>query len=150
MHTIKLTDAIIRAGANEKSFARGQELYRHGAISDTRVQGKILTGHCEGAQAHFYKLRAELDAGGVGAASCNCEYEFGGDSKHIVALLLTYAHEPGQFVVREDLAKRLAELTREELLALLTELLDEVPDLGDWLEAAIPGIAASRSHKVAK
>ena len=109
----------------------------------------ILTGHCEGMQSPFYKVRAELDAGGVRAASCNCEYDFGGYCKHIVALLLTYAHESEQFVVREDIAKRLAELSREQLLALLTELLDEVPDLSDWLEAALPEPVASRPRKAA-
>jgi len=147
MTTLKLTDAIIRAGANEKSFARGQELYRNGAISDAAIQGNVMTGHCEGMQSPFYKVRAELDASGVRAASCDCEYNFGGYCKHIVALLLTYAHEPEQFVIREDMAKRLAELSREQLLALLMELLDEVPDLSDWLEAALPGPAASRPRK---
>ncbi len=149
MTTIKLADAIIRAGANEKSFARGQELYRNGAVSDTAIQGNVLMGYCEGAQAPFYKVRAELDAGGVRAASCNCEYSFDGYCKHIVALLLTFAREPEQFVVREDMAKRLAELGREQLLALLTELLEEVPDLSDWLEAAIPEPDASRPRKTA-
>src|SRR5262245_10834152 len=149
MTTIKLTDAIIRASANEKSFARGQELYRSGAISDAAVQGNVLTGRCEGTQSPFYKVRAELDAGCVRSASCDCEYDFGGYCKHIVALLLTYAHKPKQFVVREDVAKRLAELSREQLLALLTDLLEDVPDLSDWLEAALSEPAASRPRKAA-
>jgi|RhiMethySRZTD1v2_1073278.scaffolds.fasta_scaffold36416_5 uncharacterized Zn finger protein len=149
MATIKLTDTIIRAGANEKSFARGHELYRSGAISDAAIQGNVLKGHCEGMQSLFYKVRVELDAGGVRSASCDCEYDFGGYCKHIVALLLTYARKPNQFVVREDMAKRLAALSREQLLALLTELLDEVPDLSDWLEAALPEIATSRPRKAA-
>jgi uncharacterized Zn finger protein len=149
MATIKLTDTIIRAGANEKSFARGHELYRSGAISDAAIQGTVLKGHCEGMQSPFYKVRVELDAGGVRSASCDCEYDFGGYCKHIVALLLTYARKPNQFVVREDMAKRLAALSREQLMGLLTELLDEVPDLSDWLETALPGPATSRSRKAA-
>src|SRR5262245_5752143 len=147
MTSLNLTDAAIRGGANEKSFACGQELYLSGAISDAAIQGNVLTGHCEGMQSPFYKVRAELDAGGVRAASCNCEYDFGGNCKHIVALLLTYAHEPQQFVVREDMAKRLAELSREQLIGLLMELLDDVPDLSDWLETALPESAASRPRK---
>jgi len=63
MATLKLTDAIIRAGATEKSFARGQELYRNGAVSDVTIQGNILTGHCEDAQSPFHKARAKLDGG---------------------------------------------------------------------------------------
>ena len=34
------------------------------------------------------------------------------------------------------MVKRLAALSHEQLLALLTELLDGVPDLSDWLETA--------------
>src|SRR5262245_23771252 len=149
MTAIKLTIAIIPAGANEQSFARVLELYRNGAISDASIQGNILTGHCEGLQSPFYKVRAELDAGGVRSASCDCEYDFGGHCKHIVALLLTYAHKPKQFVVREDVAKRLDALSREQLLALLTELLNDVPALSDWLEAALPEPAASHPRKAA-
>ena len=37
MTTLKLTDAIIRASASDKSFARGQELYRNYAISDAAI-----------------------------------------------------------------------------------------------------------------
>lgn len=92
--TGKLTDSIIRAGANEKVFARGQELFRNNAISDAAIRGNILTGYCEGMQSPFYKVRAELDRGGVRAASCDCEYDFDGYCKHIVALLLTFARDP--------------------------------------------------------
>lgn len=150
MTNLKLTDSIIRAGANEKVFARGEELYSNNAISDAAIRGNVLTGYCEGMQSPFYKVRAELDRGGVRAASCDCEYDFGGYCKHIVALLLTFARDPERFVVREDMTKRLAELSREQLLALLTELLGEVPDLSDWLETAIPEPAASRPRKTAK
>ncbi|MCG3163299.1 MAG: hypothetical protein JMDDDDMK_04688 [Acidobacteria bacterium] len=146
MTNLKLTDSIIRAGANERVFARAQELFRNNAISDAAIQGNILTGYCEGMQSPFYKVRDELDRGGVRAASCDCEYDFGGYCKHIVALLLTFARDPERFVVRDDMTKRLAELGREQLLALLTELLDEVPDLSDWLETAIPEPAARQSR----
>ena len=40
-------------------------------------------------------------------------------------------------------------MSREQLMGLLTELLDEVPDLSDWLETALPGPATSRSRKAA-
>jgi uncharacterized Zn finger protein len=150
MKTIKLTDAIIRAGANEKSFARGQELYRHEAISKAAIQGQTLTGLCEGVQSPFYQVRAELDASGVRAASCNCEYDYGGYCKHIVALLLTYAHAPEQFAGRAELAPRLAELSREQLLALLNELLAEVPEMSDWLEAAMALPAVVKQSQSAK
>ncbi len=152
MTILKLTDAIIRAGANEKVFASGQELYRNGAISVAAIQGNILTGHCAGAQSPFYKVRAELDAGGVRAASCNCDYDFGGYCKHIVALLLTFAREPEQFAVRKDPGVLLADLDREQLAAILAKLMRERPELYDEVEAAIaaPSAAGKRKTPAAK
>lgn len=48
MASIKLSEATIRAGATEKSFARGQELFRRGAVSQTAICGNALSGECEG------------------------------------------------------------------------------------------------------
>lgn len=83
-----LTEASIRAGATGKSFARGLELFRRGAVSQTAIQGDTISGVCEVTETPFYTVRAELDGGGVRSASCTCPYEFGGYCKHIVAPLL--------------------------------------------------------------
>ncbi len=147
MTSIKLTDAIIRASSNEKSFARGQELYRNDAISDAAVQGNILTGLCEGAQSPFYKVSAELDGGGIRAASCDCEYNFDGYCKHIIALLLAYAHKPKQFAVRKEPAELIAGLDRERLVALVVKLMRERPELYDTVEAAVSAPSAAGKGK---
>lgn len=70
----KLTEAVIRAGANDKSFQRGSELYRSGAISNASIQGQSLSGECEGNESPFYKVRAEFDSGGIRTATCTCPY----------------------------------------------------------------------------
>ena len=127
MKPSKLKDATIRAGASEKVFARGQELFRSGAVSHTAIQSNVLSGRCEGTESPFYKVRAELDEGGVRSDSCSCPYDFGGYCKHVVALLLTYARDPERFTVRQETAELLADLSREQLLALLTKLLNEYP-----------------------
>jgi uncharacterized Zn finger protein len=138
-----LTDASIRGGASEKSYARGQELFRGRAISQTAIQGSTLTGLCEGSGAPFYKVRAELDSGGVRSASCTCPYGFGGYCKHIIALLLTYVRQPEMFTVRKDPAELLSGLSREQLLALVTKLVGEHPELGDIIEAALAAPSVS-------
>jgi uncharacterized Zn finger protein len=145
----KLTDAVIRTGANEKSFQRGRELYRSGAISNASIQGQSLSGECEGNESPFYKVRIELDGGGIRSATCTCPYDFGGYCKHIVALLLAYAQRPKQFAVRQEPAELLADLSRERLLALLTKLLREQPDLYEWVEAALALPTASDKAKPA-
>ncbi len=145
--TIELTESAIRACATEKSFQRGQQLYRGGSISNAAVQGRVLSGDCEGNESPFYKVRVELDDGGIRAAACTCPYDFGGYCKHIVALMLAYAHAPQRFAARKEPAELLADLEREQLLTLLTKLLGEQPDLYDWIEAALALPSASGKAK---
>src|SRR5215210_3529408 len=152
MTIAKLTEAVIRTGANDKSFQRGRELYRSGAISNAAIQGHTLSGECEGNESPFYKVRVELDGGGIRSATCSCPYDFGGYCKHIVALLLAYAQKPKQFAVRQEPTELLADLTREQLLAVLTKLLREQPDLYEWVEAALtlPTTSGKAKSKTAK
>lgn len=149
MASLKLSEAAIRAGATEKSFARGRELFRRDAVSRAAIQGRTLSGVCEGSGSPFYRVRAELDEGGVRSASCTCPYDFGGYCKHVIALLLSYAHEHESFAVRKEPAELLSELSREQLLALLTKLVGEQPDLYELIEAALAAPSVSGSAKTA-
>src|SRR2546421_10107871 len=152
MAIAKLTDNVIRAGANDKSFQRGRELYRGGAISNTAIQGHTLSGECEGNESPFYKVRVELDDGGIRSAACTCPYDFGGYCKHIITLLLAYAQKPKQFAVRQEPAELLSDLTRGQLPALVAKLLREQPDLYEWVEAALirPNTSGKGKSKTAK
>lgn len=143
----KLTESIIRAGASTQSFQRGQDYYTGGAISNMSRQGNVLSGDCEGTQEPYYRVRVELDEAGIHSADCTCPYEYGGYCKHTVALLLAYVHRPKQFVVRKEPADLLADLSRDELVALLTALLKRQPELYDWIEGAISAPASSGKAK---
>ncbi|HEX8150910.1 MAG TPA: SWIM zinc finger family protein [Pyrinomonadaceae bacterium] len=149
MTSLTLSEAAIRAGATEKSFARGRELFRRGAVSRSAVQGRMLSGVCEGSEAPFYRVCAELDEGGVRSASCTCPYDFGGYCKHVIALLLSYAYEPGSFAVRKAPEELLSALSREQLLALLTRLLGEQPNLYELIETALAAPSVSGGGKTA-
>ncbi|MBI5878768.1 MAG: SWIM zinc finger family protein [Chloroflexi bacterium] len=133
----KLTESIIRAAATPQSFERGQDYYQRDAISNPAVLESTLMGDCEGTQSPYYRVRVTLDSAGIRAGQCTCPYEGGGLCKHVVALLLTYAHHPKRFVVRQEPSALLAELDRDALIILLTQLLRERPELYDVVEAAI-------------
>jgi uncharacterized Zn finger protein len=137
MTTPKLTESIIRARADRQTFERGQTLHRNHAIANPTIQGSTLKGECAGTQAPYYTVRVELDGGGVRTASCTCPDARGVSCKHIVALLLAYVDKPGQFAQRKEPQELLAGLTREQMLALLTKLLHERPELSDWLETSL-------------
>lgn len=93
---------------------------------------------CEGSSAPSYRLRAELDEGGVRSASCTCPYDWGGDCKHVVALLLMYIHQSDEFSEQKNVNELLAGMEKDALIALILRLVERDPDLYDVLELAIP------------
>ncbi|NOH03385.1 MAG: hypothetical protein HND47_16190 [Chloroflexi bacterium] len=148
---IKLTEEIIRGRASDQSYEKGREYYRSDAIYNPSLQstasGVVLTAQCEGSSAPSYRLRAELDAGGVRSASCTCRYDWGGDCKHIIALLLMYLHKRDEFSEQKGVDELLAGLEKDALAALVTHLVERNPDLYDEIEMAIPmvGVGESKS-----
>src|SRR6266508_100129 len=146
----KITESMIRAGATPESFRRGEEYYRDGAVSNTAIQGTLLSGECAGAYAPYYRVQVELDEAGIAAASCTCLYEYGGYCKHIVALLLAYLHHPKSFTARKAPEELLAGLDHNDLVAILTKLMQEQPDLYDRIEAltTVPSRSRKKRKKV--
>jgi uncharacterized Zn finger protein len=145
----KITESMIRAGASPESFRRGEEYYRGSAISNTFIQGMLLSGECAGTYAPYYRVQVELDQAGIADASCTCLYEYGGYCKHIVALLLAYVRHPRSFAVRKAPAELLADLEHDDLTAILTKLIQEQPDLYDRIEAmtSIPSTSKKKRRK---
>ena len=131
-----LTESIIRTFATEQSFERGREYYRSGAIYNTIRQGNILRAECVGNE--IYHLRVELDEAGIRSATCTCPYDFGGYCKHIVALLLTYIHQGGEFTERKPVPVLLEDVEKTTLITLLAKLIDRDPKLYHWLETSLP------------
>lgn len=132
-----LTENMLRSLSTENSFERGRQYHRAGAIRNATRQGNNLTALCEGSSAPAYRLRVELDQVGIRSAYCTCPYDWGGLCKHLIALLLTYIHQPEAFSERGSVADILAGLERDDLAALIEKLTSRDPDLYDWLEMSI-------------
>jgi uncharacterized Zn finger protein len=143
----KITESMIRAGAAPESFRRGEEYYRDGAISNTAIQGTLLSGECTGTYAPYYRVHVELDEAGIAEASCTCLYEYGGYCKHIVALLLAYLHGPKSFAARKAPAELLTDMDQDDLVAILTKLMQEQPELYDRIEALTSVSSKSRKKR---
>lgn len=144
----KITQSMIRAGTSPESFRRGEEYYREGAVSNAAIQGTLLSGECAGTYAPYYRVQVELDEAGIANASCTCLYEYGGYCKHIVALSLAYVHHPKSFTTRKAPTELLTDLDHNDLIAILTKLVQEQPDLYDRIEAMIS--VPSKSQKKRK
>lgn len=146
----KITESIISAGASPESFRRGEEYYREGAVSNTAIQGSLLSGECAGTYAPYYRVQVELDEAGIAETSCTCLYEYGGYCKHIVALLLAFLHRPKSFTARKAPAELLSDLDHNDLIAILTKLIQQQPDLYDRIEAMTAVPAKSKKQRKKK
>lgn len=148
---VALTKEQVCERANDQSYQKGASYFKSGAIYNPARQdtpgGIVLTAQCEGSSAPSYRLRVELDAGGVRSASCTCPYDWGGDCKHIVALLLLYIHQPEEFVQQKNVADLLAGLEKEALVALIVRLVERDPDLYATVELAVPVVAVGSQAK---
>ncbi|MBI3969814.1 MAG: SWIM zinc finger family protein [Chloroflexi bacterium] len=148
-----ITEQDVRARVGDQSFQRGQEYFRSGAIIDARRQGMTLKARCEGTSAPYYRLSVTFDDKGIAAADCSCPVGSGGHCKHVAALLLTWLDRPEAFVEVEELDTALARRSKEELVALVKQLLRRHPELDVLLETPLPtplpaeGAAGSRSQQ---
>lgn len=131
---MSVTEAMVRGLATAQSFERGEDYYYSGAVLDLSKRGNTLLAQVEGGSYEAYEVTVELLEGGGLDAYCSCPYDWGGYCKHIVAVLLTYIREPDQITERRPVAELLADLGRDDLLDLLTDLLSEQPHLSDWVE----------------
>ncbi len=135
-----ITEQTIRQRSNSKSFERGKQYYRQGAISDTAKRGNTLEARCEGSQYKPYRVKVTLDKNGaIEATFCDCEYDYGDDCKHIIALLLTYVHQPEAFEAKPPLEDSLKDRTPEQLIALINQMVNRYPDLESLVHRPVAG-----------
>jgi uncharacterized Zn finger protein len=78
-----------------------------------------------------------IDEGGIHESSCTCPYDWGGICKHIIALALTYIHNPDAFNEQKRVDELLAGLDKKSLVSLIDQLITEKPELYFWLQNVI-------------
>jgi hypothetical protein len=148
-----LSEADLQASTDETSFRRGSQYYLNHAIAEPTLSESVLRALCHGSRRSPYRVEATLcPTGGKSAhklADTFCSCPRGGFCKHLVALLLTWIHEPESFVVRSGLMGRLSTKSHEELLALLEQLIQRQPDIEPLVEVLIelPLVSTAQEEK---
>src|SRR6266487_4491899 len=136
-----LSEADIQAYSDEASFQKGHDYYLHHAIVEPTLSESVLRAFYHGSSGSPYRVEVTLLPAGDKSAhklvSAGCSCPQAGICKHLVALLLTWLHQPERFVVRSRLMGRLSEKSREELLALLEQLVQRQPDIESMVELLI-------------
>ena len=129
MQLPQLTLEQIHERCTEQSFTRGLDYFHSGAIGNPTFHDCNLSAICEGTDIDPYHVTVELMPTGIASTYCSCPYDWGGDCKHIVALLLTYVHEPDTILSLEPLFATLEAKPKSELLQVISELLKHAPEL---------------------
>ena len=142
----RLTEAHVRELASERSFDRGEAYYHDGSVLEPVRQERELRAQCQGSNYEPYQVSATLRESGIAETSCTCPYDYGGICKHLVALLLTYVHEPRSFRSIPPLTELLAGRSREELIALIGELIKREPELLSLVELSVETGHAARGN----
>lgn len=142
----RLTEADVEGYIPDPYFERGRNYYHSGAISDAVRRGNQIEGYCEGSAPEPYHVVVTLDEDGITGDECSCP--MGGGCKHVVALLLTWAHKPKQFSKREAVDTMLERKTKDELIALVQAMLIRAPELERLIDLPTPGKGGKRRTRV--
>ena len=125
----KITEDQIQDRCTKQVFARGEGYFYQEMIENAIFHGSTLSATCQGSEDTPYRVSVELTPTGIADTECSCPYDWGGDCKHIVALLLTYVHEPDEIHSVEPVLTAIAEKPRATLLRIISELLKREPAL---------------------
>ena len=134
-----LTMSHVRGWTAERFVERGQRYFEQGRIQHPRRRGPQLIAQCHGSQPAPYRVEVTLGDEGIRAARCSCPMGEGGGCKHVVALLLTWIHQPEAFTEEEALSARLRAKTRDQLVRLIERMIDRHPDLETMVALAAGG-----------
>jgi uncharacterized Zn finger protein len=134
----EITEKQIRNRADAKSFSKGKEYFRARAIYNTVRRGATLEAYCQGSDYTPYRVQATIQNGAIVAALCTCPYDWGGDCKHIVALLLTYLDDPSAFEERATLHEQLEKRSKDDLITLIQDMIERYPALRDLVDTPTP------------
>ena len=143
-HKSTLTEAIIRGWVGDESFRRGERYHRDSMILHARRTGTSLKAESHGSSGNLYRVQAAVEDGRIVSADCSCPVGDGGHCKHVAALLLTWLNQPDDFQEVEETDTALERRSKEELIALVKQMLTRVPELETLLEVPLPTGKKSR------
>ena len=127
----------IEERALDQSFSRGLLLYERGAIFLPVRRGNVISAQCVGTYSDYYHVSAAFDEAGEFTTDCACPYDWGGDCKHIVAMLLTYLHQPERFRAGAALRGELMSLDKQDLVHIVEQMITRYSGLEDIVEGMI-------------
>ena len=128
----------VRAWLGQKEIDKGRPYAQRGALLRLRVQGGVIKGDCLGSSPRPYRAEVTLENGTIQRAHCSCPVGDGGRCKHVAALLLAWLDSPGLFTEVEALGASLEAYSKDDLVALVSKMVERYPDLETLVETSAP------------
>lgn len=138
MKPFKITERAIRTWVGDRSFSRGQQYHKQGAVTSPWQQGDILKAKCWGSTPQPYHIWVQVTPDGIESGTCSCPVGADGRCKHVAALLLCWLHEPDSFQEVEPLEKVLHRREKDDLILLIRQMIARQPDLEEMVYLAPP------------
>lgn len=136
IHFPEIREDDIQQWVGDKAFQRGYRYFEEEAILNPRRRGDCLISECQGSQTTPYRVEIHFDETHIREGCCSCPAGDGGHCKHVAALLLTWLHNPDEFVEVPELEQVLETSTKDELVELIQDMIARHPDLEQLVELA--------------
>ncbi|MFQ5819992.1 MAG: SWIM zinc finger domain-containing protein [Candidatus Heimdallarchaeota archaeon] len=133
----KLTETAIRQRASDTSFERGYDYYKKKTVLIVIRRGNQLFAEVEGSSYKPYQVSVTMSEHGIEDANCTCPYDWAGDCKHIVAVLLVYIHSSEAVKEHPSVETLLADLDRDQLQTLILRLVERQPNLTNVIQSQL-------------
>lgn len=147
-----LTEADIRPLSTDRSWTRGQDYYDSSYVENVIWRDGLLTAEVQGSEYEPYIVQVRFDGQKLRSTDCTCPYDWGGDCKHIIAVLFYLCHRRDDIEQRPALIDLIANLNREQLAELIIDLSISYPAISDDIERnlplAVPGKTASSTSEL--
>lgn len=135
-----LREENARAHFDAATWSRAEGYLEGAKLYALRRDAHTLKARVEGSAPTPYATTVTLSPdGGVSSARCSCAVGADGRCKHAAALARTWALRPEDFLALEPLDRALRRRSRDELEALIAEMLKREPALDSLLESPLPG-----------
>ncbi len=130
----------IRSLCTEQSFERGRNYYHQDRVQEVDIDSNEIRATVRGS--NYYDVAIDLADDAV-RTRCSCPYDYAGDCKHIVAVLLAIEDrdteavgDPDQMPSETvDIDSVVRELSADELCSFVLEIAEDDPDIRDRLIA---------------
>ena len=138
--TAALTKEDVQAWLGQKEIDKGRPYAQRGALLRLRVQEGVIKGDCLGRGPRPYRVEAKLKGGHIQRANCSCPVGDGGRCKHTAALLLTWIDFPERFTQVKALRTSLNDLSKDDLISLVSKMVERYPDLETLVKTSAPDL----------